>query len=113
MRRRTQQHRSGDNVARKKSHRNNEDSQGEIRKLKSIIRNLQKRLRTYEKFDSYFEDALESIEEAKSQEKVQEEFKADKCPSCKKGELRVLDLGRVTYLACDACKYRRKTHGST
>ena len=112
MRRRTQ-HRTGERVSKKKSHKDNEDVQGEIRKLKAVIRTLQKRLRQYEKFDSYFEDALDTIEESRSEVKVQQEEKAAKCPQCAKGELRSIDLGRVMYLACDTCKYRKKRHGST
>lgn len=112
MRRRTQ-HRTGEKLSKKKSHKDNEDVQGEIRKLKAVIRSLQKRLRAYERFDSYFEDALETIQEAKTETKYVEETKATKCPQCAKGELRTVDLGRVMYVACDTCKYRKKRHGST
>lgn len=94
-------------MARKKSHREDEDLKGEIKKLKSIIRNLQKRLRQYEKFEYYFEEAFETIEESKAKE-AEQEYKADKCEVCGKGELRIIDLGRNIYTACTVCDYRVK-----
>mgnify|MGYP003432054027 CR=1 FL=1 len=97
-------------VSKQKSHKADEDLRGQVRQLKSVIRNLQKRLRQYEKLDHYLEDAIEIVESEKAKE-VEKEHVADKCPDCKKGDLRVLDLGRVAYLACDTCSYRVKRHG--
>lgn len=97
-------------VSKKKTHKSDEDFRGEIRQLKSVIRNLQKRLRYYEKIDHMLEDAMDVVDEERSKQFV-EEVKADRCPDCTRGELRLVDLGRVSYTACTICNYRVKTHG--
>lgn len=103
-------HRERHQLSKTKSHKNEEDLRGEIKKLKSIIRNLQKRLRYYEKVDHMLEDAIAIIEADKERE-YEQELKADRCPDCRKGELRLVDLGRISYTACNQCSYRVKSHG--
>lgn len=100
-----------DSLARQKSHKSEEDLKGEVRKLKSVIRNLQKRLRYYEKIDHLLDDAMDIVREEEAQNFSPIEEDADKCPDCGKGELALLDLGKYVYTTCSLCSYRVKVDG--
>ena len=94
-------------VGRSRSHKSDENLRGVIRELKKQVRDLQRQLRQYNRFDSLLAEALENVEEEQSRSVKEEEEAAIKCPKCKKGSISVLDLGRM-YHVCNSCTYRKK-----
>ncbi len=86
--------------------RNNEDNaieelEQEIKRLKSIIRHLEKEIKKSNK--KY--RAPKIVEE---EEQPYDEVKS--CPLCIRGQLRQVVLGELrTFMTCSDCNYRSKT----
>lgn len=95
-----------------KTHKTDEGLRGKIRELESVIRKLQSRLKYHERRSHFAEDntfiLINKELEADYQEKVEDQ--EGNCPSCGKGSLSLLNLGRASYLICDHCPHREKTN---
>jgi hypothetical protein len=94
-------------VGRSRSHKSDENLRGVIRELKKQVRDLQRQLRQYNRFDSLLAEALDNVEEERIKESQEEVEDTVKCPKCKKGHISVIDLGRI-YHVCNSCSYRKK-----
>lgn len=76
---------------------------GKNKKLETENRALKKRIRQLDKRAHFFDELVEGIAE-----EVIEPV-TEKCPSCFKGDLKILDLSFIKYICCDQCDYRKKT----
>lgn len=72
-----------------------EHLRGEIRRLKRIIKQLQKSAHVYNNIKDLVED-----------EKEEEDIKIT-CNECGKGEIKTFDLGNKQVLTCTICNHRR------
>lgn len=73
---------------------------GCVKRLESENRQLKKRLKSLDKRAHFYEDIVDEVAE--------EIEIVDRCPSCKKGTLLLLDLKYVKFKCCDTCDHRRK-----
>jgi predicted ribosome quality control (RQC) complex YloA/Tae2 family protein len=80
--------------------RDKEALRAEIRRLKRVIKQLQKSAHVYE-------NIKDLIEEPQDKEEV---VKTEICQECGKGELRVLDLGTKNITTCTICDHRKVVH---
>lgn len=106
----------------KNQHRNKSEKQpsiradetlrGEIRQLKAVIRNLQKRLKYFERRTHFAEDNTFVLIDKELEAEYKSEVKQSEanCPTCGKGSLSLLNLGRASYLVCSLCSHREKTN---
>lgn len=85
-----------------REHSETEYLKGQIRKLESENRQLKKRLKKLDRRAHFYENIVE--------ESVEEVEVKDKCPSCKKGDLVLIDLKYVQFEQCNEedCDYRKK-----
>jgi ribosomal protein L44E len=73
---------------------------GQIRKLESENRQLKRRLKALDRRAHFYENIVED-----SVEDIQVK---DKCPTCKKGTITILDLKYVKFETCDNCEHKKK-----
>lgn len=69
-----------------------------MKKYKSLVRQLRKKIKQLEKKEHIFNNPIEIIEEDPTIE----------CENCGNTETRILDLKYVKYEVCCACKHRKK-----
>lgn len=81
----------------KKSGSELEHLRGEIRRLKRIIKQLQKSAHVYNNIKDLVEDPPDQDDHV---EKVI-------CDECGKGEIKVLDLGNKQVITCTICDHRK------
>lgn len=93
-------------MARKSRDEYVEQLEKQIRELKSVNRQLTKRLR---KLDKHFRETLELEEEVLKVRKPKNEDKFD-CPQCKKGILLNTPMGPKVFTKCDNCAYKKTTN---
>jgi len=77
-----------------------EHLRGENRRLESQNRQLKKRVRALDKRSHFYEDLVE--------EQIEDIIPKANCPTCKKGNITILDLKYVRFEHCDNCEYRKK-----
>lgn len=85
----------------KKSGSEIEFLRGEIRRLKRIIKQLQKSAHVYNNIKDLVEDLP----------KKEEEYEKVICNECGKGEVKVLDLGNKQVITCTICEHRKVLGG--
>lgn len=86
-----------------KTHNEAEHLNGIIKKQKSEIRNLKKRVKELERHQHLYEDKILDEEEP---ELVLD--KVEKCGVCGKGHLQFQDFKYVKYMICNTCDFREK-----
>ena len=91
-------------MARKRTHKTDEDLRGTIRELTAENKALRRKLRQLEKSKHLWN--LYSLEAEDKEETI--EIKEIVCPECKAGVLVYVDLGIKELMSCSNCKYRTK-----
>jgi len=76
-----------------------EHLRGEVKRLKSLNRQLRKRLSASLKKEHFFEQIEEEADEVEL---------VDACSSCGSGVMVAVDLKFVKYKVCSECKHREK-----
>ena len=90
-------------MAKKKDDSEIDRLEQQVRELKSINRNLMRRLK---KVDRHYKEVINEPEEDKP---AQEERTKRSCPECTRGEITEVNLlGRV-FERCSVCDWRSKT----
>lgn len=94
-------------MSKEKSRNEVEYLRSEIRKYKSLVKNLRKELNRKQKREHRYED-LEDREaevQLKEQQAEQALISKNKCPNCS-GTIESTSIGNRTLLTCDSCKWR-------
>ena len=82
-----------------KTHTETEHLKGEVRKYKSLVRQLRKKIRELERQAHFYEDVVDEVVKDVQVKKV--------CDSCGKGTLNEIDLIHVILTKCDVCDFKR------
>jgi len=85
---------------RRKERSESEYLRGQIKALEKENRQLKKRVRALDKTAHFYDDLIEAVAE--------DIIIEEKCPICKTGKHRVLDLKYVSFMTCTDCDYRKK-----
>lgn len=88
-------------MAKSKSHKRDEDLEGEIRQLKAEVRRLQKRLRYYEKREHLRDEITQDLIEV-----IEEDKKIRTCTQCARGELYEVIIANRQITRCNLCDWR-------
>lgn len=78
----------------------------QVRELKSINRNLTKRLKKLEKGKDRYEDYEEDCKEEALKSNIKE-IKFNTCTQCKTGQIEIVDLGARKMEKCLDCGHRK------
>lgn len=79
----------------------------QVRELKSINRNLTKRLKKLEKGKDRYEEYEEDCQEEALEDKRQEPPTGNLCTECKTGQIELIDLGARKMEKCLDCGHRK------
>jgi predicted RNase H-like nuclease (RuvC/YqgF family) len=81
-----------------KTHRKTEHLEGEIRSLKSQLRQARRRVRELEKKSHFYEEIIDDVVEDIESKNI--------CEHCGKGELLAHDFNYVVVVKCNLCDYK-------
>lgn len=87
----------------RKSRSELEHLKGEVKRLKSVNRQLRKKLKEFQNRAHFYENVVDTVIEENDADVA-----IETCNHCGKGEFFVVDLKFVKYKICNVCDHRKK-----
>lgn len=88
-------------MAKSKSHKRDEDLEGEVRRLKAEVRRLQKQLNYHKKREHLRDEITEDLIEV-----IEEDKRVRMCKECARGELYDIIIANRQITRCNMCGFR-------